>query len=63
MRKRWMAEIFYNDSSGPPDVIAFEELRDRHDIVEMGPNWNTIERIVITPNLSFVLPAPEIQGD
>ena len=57
MRNRWMAEIFYNDSSGP-DVIAFVELRDLHDIVEMGPNWNTIERIVITLNLSFVLPAP-----
>ena len=40
---RWMAEIFYNDGS-ETDIVAFDELRELQDIVERGPNWNTIER-------------------
>ena len=48
--KRWMAEIIYRDGTKPL-FIAFEEIADLHDIVEMGPNWNLIEQIVITLNL------------
>jgi hypothetical protein len=56
MNKRWMAEIFYND--GRTTVLhAFEELYELHELVEMGPNWNTIDRIVITLNLPSVEPA------
>lgn len=28
----------------------FEQLEDLHDIIERGPNWNTIETIVIRLN-------------
>ena len=45
-----MAEIIYRDGTKPL-LIAFEEIADLHDIVEMGPNWNLIEQIVITLNL------------
>ncbi|MGY8683336.1 hypothetical protein Q2941_36990 [Bradyrhizobium sp. UFLA05-153] len=45
---RWMAEISYSD--GKQETIAFEELEDLDEIVERGPDWNTIEKIVITLN-------------
>jgi hypothetical protein len=45
---RWMAEIFYVD--GKQRTLAFEELEDLDEIVEQGPNWHTIDRIVITLN-------------
>jgi hypothetical protein len=64
MIKRWMAEISYNDDK-PTDVVAFEELFELQDIVERGPNWNTIEQIVVTLNLSSVEPvrgAPNEKG-
>jgi hypothetical protein len=48
--KRWMAEIFYR-TGRDMEVFTFEELAELHDIVEMGPNWNEIERIVVTLNL------------
>ena len=32
-----------------------EEIEELHHIIELGPNWNTLERIVITLNR----PAPE----
>jgi len=47
---RWMAEISYRDDT-PTDVVGFEELRDLHDHVEMGPDWNLIDQIVVTLNL------------
>jgi hypothetical protein len=45
---RWMAEINYLD--GKQVSIAFEELEDLDEIVERGPDWNTIDKIVITLN-------------
>ncbi|MGV7219015.1 hypothetical protein [Bradyrhizobium sp. UFLA05-112] len=48
MPDRWMAEISYSD--GKQETIAFEELEDLDEIVERGPDWNTIEKIVITLN-------------
>ena len=53
-----MAEIFYNDGS-ETDVVAFDELRESQDIVERGPNWNTIDRIVVTLNRPSIPPARE----
>ena len=50
---RWMAEISYRDDT-PTDVVGFEELRDLHDHVEMGPDWNLIDQIVITLNRSSI---------
>ena len=57
--QRWMAEITYTDGT-PPDVVAFEELFELQDIVERGPDWNAIERIVVTLNLPSVKPTREI---
>lgn len=56
--KRWMAEVVYNDGTAP-DVYTFEELNALHELVEMGPNWNMIERIVVTLNRPSVMPRNE----
>lgn len=47
MTYRWKADI-QNNNGEPPDVVAFEELAELQDIVELGPDWNTINQIVIT---------------
>jgi hypothetical protein len=41
------------------DVLAFDELRELQNIVERGPNWNTIDRIVVTLNRPSIRPARE----
>jgi hypothetical protein len=46
---RWMAEISYNDGTST-HVVIFEEIEDLDHIIEMGPDWNTIDHIVITLN-------------
>jgi hypothetical protein len=46
---RWMAEVFYRDAT-PTLILKFEELEDLDEIIEHGPDWNTIDRIVITLN-------------
>ena len=47
---RWYAEITYKTELGSCAVPhAFEEIEDLHEIVECGPNFYGIERIVITP--------------
>ena len=43
-----MAEIVY--VNGEQQTLAFEELEDLDEIVELGPDWHTIDRIVITLN-------------
>jgi hypothetical protein len=48
MPDRWMAEIRYQD--GKQETVSFEELEDLDEIVERGPDWNTIDQIVITLN-------------
>jgi hypothetical protein len=53
--KRWMAEIYYR-TDRPTNVVEFEELVELHDLVEMGPNWNEIERIVVVLNLTSTEP-------
>jgi hypothetical protein len=52
-----MAEITYRGGTKPL-FIEFEEIADLHDIVEIGPNWNSIERIVVTLNPSSALVRP-----
>jgi hypothetical protein len=42
-----------------PLVEQFEELCELQDIVELGPNWNDIEQIVVTLNRSSAIPQPE----
>lgn len=47
---RWKAVIWYQTDSGEPlDVEhGIEELEELHDIVERGPDWNTILYITVT---------------
>lgn len=49
---RWMAEIHY--MTGPDEItlktIVFQELEGLDEIIERGPDWNTIEKIEITLN-------------
>lgn len=47
---RWKAVIWYATESGDPlDVEhGIEELEQLHDIVERGPDWNTILYITVT---------------
>ena len=48
---RWIAEIVYRTKSGPVDVQHhFEEISDLHDIVELGPDWNTIISVTVRLN-------------
>jgi hypothetical protein len=51
---RWMAEIIFRD--GTKSVVAIEELEDLDEIVECGPDWNTIDQIVITLNRPTLRP-------
>lgn len=46
---RWHATIYYRSETGGIDLECdFEELEELHDIVERGPDWNTIDKIVVT---------------
>lgn len=56
---RWMAEIIYA-SGKEPTVVAFEELEDLDEIVEHGPDWRDIERIVITLNRAALEPSGDV---
>ena len=56
---RWMAEIIYLDGR-ETKLLVFEELEQLDEIVEHGPDWNTIDRIVITLNRPSVEPAREV---
>ena len=48
---RWKAVITYrSDTSYIKRNVSFEEIEELHDIVEKGPNFYTIESIVITLN-------------
>lgn len=46
---RWMAEISFLDDT-PMKLVVVEELEDLDEIIERGPDWNTIDKIVITLN-------------
>lgn len=56
---RWKATLVYRTDNGPVDVEhEFEEIEDLHDLVERGPDWNTLVKITIvlarvsTPSLT-----------
>ena len=56
---RWSVEIIYRTESGENVVVYYiEELEELQDIVERGPDWNTIVTInidlirVCSPNLT-----------
>lgn len=48
---RWKAVVNYRSNTGIIDVHHdIEEIEDLQDIVERGPDWNTIRDITITLN-------------
>lgn len=47
--KRWTAQISYR-SGHPINVAQIEEIEELQDIVERGPDWNDLVKIVITYN-------------
>jgi hypothetical protein len=58
-----MAEIDY--WTGPYEVtqttVCFEEIEDLDEIIERGPDWNTIDRIVITLNRPSLRPGDKTE--
>jgi hypothetical protein len=47
-RRRWHATILYRTDAGlNPVEHDLEELAELHDLVERGPHWDTIHKIVI----------------
>ena len=48
---RWIATVTYRGDLGEIDnEFHIEELSELHDLVELGPDWNCIERIEIVLN-------------
>jgi len=48
---RWWAIVSYRTRNGVVCVDhLFEELRELHDLIELGPDWETIEDITIKLN-------------
>ena len=46
--KRWIAKISYRTDSGINiETHEFEELDELHNIVELGPHWDTIVGIAV----------------
>lgn len=46
---RWRAVATYRTENGPVDLIhSFEELAELEEKIENGPDWNTLEKIVVT---------------
>lgn len=43
--KRWSALIIYNDGSG--ETHSFDEFHEFGEVIEKGPNWNSIDKIHI----------------
>lgn len=45
---RWQVTIWYRSELGSLDVQhAVDEIEEVHDLVEAGPDWNTVEKIEI----------------
>jgi hypothetical protein len=45
---RWRTLIYYRSEHGTvTKEYPLEELADLHDLVELGPHWDTIERIEV----------------
>lgn len=48
LHQRWQAKVIYRTEAGPLDVVHdLAEIGDLHDLVEAGPDWDTIIRIEI----------------
>ena len=45
---RWHAVVHYRTENGTLDVEHdLEELGELHDLIELGPHWDTIARIEV----------------
>jgi hypothetical protein len=60
--ERWMVEITYNNDR-PALIFTVSELEDIDEIVERGPDWRTIEHIVITLNRYVPMTADDVESD
>jgi hypothetical protein len=48
MAPRWHATIYYRTDDGFTDVEHdIEEIEELQDLVEHGPDWNCIDKIVV----------------
>lgn len=47
---RWHVKVIYNTIILSTKEFDIEELEDLHDIIEQGPDWNSIDKIEITYN-------------
>lgn len=49
--KRWKAVLVYHHQNGPITIEHFfEEVSDLHDIIEHGPDWNSLVTCTVTIN-------------
>jgi hypothetical protein len=49
--KRWKAVTEYAHENGPIVIEHyFEEIGDLHNIIEQGPDWNTLVKCTVTLN-------------
>ena len=55
MRPQWRAIVVYHSQNGPIEVdYVFKELYELHRLIELGPDWKAIERIVVTLDTTSV---------
>lgn len=48
MKYRWHAIVHYRTNNGPLEVgYDIEEIHHLHDFVELGPHWDTVQKIEI----------------
>ncbi len=60
---RWTAKITYLHDDGPHDrLFAFDELYELQDIVECGPDFYSIESIVVIINTNEHCPKVTVEG-
>lgn len=49
--KRWKAVLIYHHENGPITIEHFfEEISELHNIIEHGPDWNTLVTCTVTIN-------------
>jgi len=49
MPQRWGVSVFYrlDEDQVVGSCSEFEEFHELHDLIELGPDWNTIDRIEV----------------
>ncbi|RWI29429.1 MAG: hypothetical protein E5X43_02140 [Mesorhizobium sp.] len=49
--KRWKAVLVYGHQNGPITIEHYlEEISELHNIIEHGPDWNTLIACTVTIN-------------